>query len=184
MRKLATTESRLLVLFGAAVFLALNLFVAKAWLQQRKAVLAQITSARGEVAEGRSWIEVAETLQSAQRWMKKNPPQANTGEHASAELLQLVRTSTEANGLKIVEETLLPASEAMAGQAAALEFNVSGPFPGVAKLLFALQSPAAWRAVDKLVVRSETEPPNVLVDIKIRQYYQAPTNSPSVPPGS
>jgi len=179
MRKLATNELRLLTLFSAAIFVALNLFVAKAWLQQRKDILSRIASARSEAAENRSWIEGAEALQSARAWINANPPPVNTAEQASTGLLQIARTSAEANGLKIVEENLLPAAEVTTGNAAALEFKVSGPFPGVARFLFVLQSPAAWRAVDKLIVRSDTEPPNVLVDMKIRQYYRPHAAAPS-----
>ena len=174
MRKLATNELRLFALFSAAVFLAMNLFAVKAWTQRRNAVIAQIATARSEVAEGRTWIEGAQAIQSARTWIQANPPPKNTADQASTGLLQIARASAEANGLKVIEENLLPAVEGTAGHAAALEVKLSGPFAGVAKFLFALQDPAAWRSVDKLVVRSDTEPPNVLVDMKIRQYYHAP----------
>ena len=181
MRKLAPNELRLLALFGAAIFLALNLFAAKTWLQQSKDVRWQIASARSDVAEGRSWLDGAAAIQPARAWINANPPPTYNAEQASTELLQVARASAETNGLKIVEENLLPPAEVMVGNAAALEFKVSGPFAGVAKLLFTLQSPAAWRAVDMLALRSDTEPPNVVADMKIRQYYRPPNPAPSTP---
>ena len=43
MRRLAKNEQRLLILFGAAVFLALNLLAIRLWIQNRSALMAQIT---------------------------------------------------------------------------------------------------------------------------------------------
>ena len=169
MRKLTANELRLLALFSAAVFLALNLFGVKAWMQRRAAVLALIETARGEVAEDRVWIEGARAIGPARAWIASNPPPESTPEKASSDLLRLARAAAEENGLKVVEENLLPAAGVTAGNAAALEFKVSGPFAGVTKFLFALQTPAAWRAVDKMIVRSDSEPPGVLADMKIRQ---------------
>jgi len=181
MRKLATNELRLLALFSAAVFLALNLFAAKAWLRHRGDLIGQIAAARGEEAEARSWIGGAEAIRSARAWLETHPPPENTADQSSTRLLQIVRAAAEENGLKVIEENLLPAAELATGHAAALEFKLSGPFPGVAKFLFALQSPAAWRAVDKMIVRSDAEPPNVLADMKIRQYYRPPAPVPTAP---
>lgn len=181
MRKLATNEIRLLALFSAAIFLALNLFAARAWMQHRADVAARIAAARSGMAEGNTWIEGASAIGPAHEWIEANPPPQNTPEQASTGLLQLARSAAEEDGLKVIEENLLPAAEVTTGSAAALEFKVSGPFSGVAKFLFALQNPTAWRSVDKMIVRSDTEPPNVLVDLKIRQYYRAPASVPPAP---
>ena len=181
MRKLATNELRLLAIFGAAVFLALNIFIVSTWTQQHKATLTRIASAHSELAEGQALIEGAQAIQSSREWINANPPPEKTAYQASTDLLQFVRSSAEADGLKVLEENLLPAVEAATGSAAALDFKLAGPFPGVAKFLFALQNPTAWRSVDKLIVRSDTEPPNVLVDMKIRQYYHASTPAPPAP---
>jgi hypothetical protein len=179
MRKLATNELRLLALFSAAVFLALNLFGASAWMKHRAGVAAKITATKNEIAEGKTWIEGAGALAPAHEWIEANPPPENTPQQASTGLLELARSAAEENGLKIIEENLLPAAEVTTGSAAALEVKVSGPFAGVARFLFALQTPTAWRAVDRMMVRSDTEPPNVLVELKVRQYYR---NQAAVPP--
>ena len=62
-----------------------------------------------------------------------------------------------------------------AGNSALLQTKLSGPFAGVARFLFELQSPIAWRAVSKMTIRSDSEPPNVVMDMEIRQYYVPPT---------
>jgi hypothetical protein len=181
MRRLAKNEQRLLVIFGAALFLALNLFTIRFWLQNRGALMEKINQTRSAISTGKSWISAAEALQPASDWIEQNPAPANTGEQASTSLLNAVRSLSETSNLKLIEETLLPAESTPGGQAAVLQVKLSGPFSGVATLLFELQTPSAWRAVDKIMIRSDNEPPNVIVDLLVRQYYRPPGQNPSVP---
>lgn len=174
MRRLAKNEQRLLIIFSAAVFLALNLFAIRLWLQNRSALVANISQARSAIATGESWISAAEALESAREWINQNPAPSATGDQASTNLLNTVRNLAEKSHLKLVEETLLPPEGTSAGQSAILQVKLAGPFSGVASLLFELQSPKAWRAVDKMMIRSDNEPPNVIVDLVVRQYYRAP----------
>jgi len=181
MRRLAKNEQRLLVVFGAALFLALNLFTIRFWLQNRGALMEKINQTHSAISTGKSWISAAEALQPASDWIEQNPAPANTGEQASTSLLNAVRSLSETSNLKLIEETLLPAESTPGGQAAVLQVKLSGPFSGVATLLFELQTPSAWRAVDKIMIRSDNEPPNVIVDLLVRQYYRPPGQNPSVP---
>jgi len=183
MRSLNRNEVRMLVLFGAAVFVALNLFAIRAWSARRSTLARDISAASASIAESRSLISAVETLASARTWIEANPPPENTPQQASTELLGLVRAAAEENGLKIIEDNLLPSTDVPSGKAVGLQSKFSGPFPGAAKFLFALQSPTAWRATTKILMRSDNEPPNVLLDVEIRQYYRTPDQpAPPVPP--
>lgn len=179
MRRLARNEQRLLIVFGAAVFVALNLFAVRAWMQHRTALVSKISQARSAIAAGQSWISAAGALEQADQWMEQNPPPSSTGEKASTDLLNTVRALAEKSDLKLVEETLLPNESGPSGESAILQTKLAGPFAGVARFLFELQTPVAWRAVDKMAIRSDNEPPNVIVDLVVRQYYRAP--SPAAP---
>jgi hypothetical protein len=179
MRKLARNEQRLLIIFGSAIFLALNLFAARAWMSWRGSVIGETEALRSQIAEGNVWIEGAAAIGPAREWIEANPPPQVTADQASTGLLETLRKSAEEAGIKVTEENLLPATDVAAGTAAALQAKLAGPFSGVAKFLFALQSPTAWRSVPKLIIRSDAEPPNVLVDMEVRQYYApASTNGP------
>lgn len=173
MRNLAKNELRLLVFFAGAVFLALNLFGLQAWMNYRRASLLEHATLVAGIAEAQANIEAAGYLQPATTWIAANPPPALSPDAASTELLNTVRTAAAAGGsLKVLEENLLPPAEWMDGSVAVLALKVSGPFSGVTPLLFALQKPGAWRAITRLVVRSDTEPPNVVVEIEVRQYHK------------
>ncbi|MCK9589373.1 MAG: GspMb/PilO family protein [Terrimicrobiaceae bacterium] len=177
MRKLATNEFRLLIFFCAAIFLALNLFALRAWTGARASLIRDVETAHSRIAESRMWIDGASGIASSHEWIKSHPPQTNTAEEASTGLLQRTRSAAEEAGLKITEENLLPAAATTAGNAASLQAELSGPFSGVTKFLFAMQNPSAWRSVPKLIIRSDTEPPNVLVDMEVHQYYLPKTQN-------
>lgn len=177
MRKLATNEARLLVFFCAAIFLALNIFAVRAWMGARASVLREIDGTRNRLTESQSWIDGASGITGAHEWIKAHPPQAGTADQASTGLLQAIRSSAEEGSLKVTEENLLPAAETSVGKAVFLQAKLSGPFSGVAKFLFAMQNPSAWRSVPKLIIRSDAEPPNVLVDIEVHQYYVPDTQN-------
>ena len=181
MRRLTTNELRLAVLFGAAIFIALNLLAARVWMQKRGDILRDIQTSRASIQESQTWIEGAAAIGSARDWISANPPPTDTAEQASTSLLKVVRSAAEAAGLKVIEENLLPAPDVQAGTAAALQAKVSGPVPGVTRFLFALQNPTAWRAIPRMIIQSEAEPPNVLVDMEIRQYYRAETSDAPAP---
>ena len=172
MRKLAKSETRLLLIFGAAVFLALNLFAIRAWLNHRADVVARIADARSAISTSRSWISAAEALEPARDWMQQHPSPVEKADAANTGILNIVRTLAEKSGLVIAEETLLPGEEADGARAAVLQTKITGPFPGVAAFLFELQNPTAWRAVEKMLIRSDNEPPNVVVEMEIRQYFR------------
>lgn len=174
MLKLAKNERRLLILFGTAVFLALNLFAIRAWSQKRGSLLALIEKTRSAISTGSSWITAAEALQAAQEWMAQNPAPSGTAEQTSTNLLNTVRALAEKSNLKLLEETLLPSESSTSGESSVLQTKISGPFSGVASFLFELQNPTAWRSVDKMMIRSDNEPPNVIVDLVVRQFYLAP----------
>ena len=177
MRPLAKNETRLLILFGTAVFIALNLFAVRAWMQHRSALVAKISQTRSAISTGQSWISAAGALDSARVWMDQNPAPGSTGEKASTDLLNTVRALAEKSDLKLVEETLLPNESGSSADSAILQAKLNGPFSGVARFLFELQTPTAWRAVDKMAIRSDNEPPNVIVDMVVRQYYRAPSQA-------
>ncbi len=175
MRPLARNEQRLLVIFAAAVFVALNLFALRAWTSQRAALSNRLRDAKSTLSTGKSWIAAAETLETAKAWIEANPPPAARAEEASTRLLNLVRSQAESNALRIAEESLLPPGDSPDADSVVLQTKLHGPFAAVARFLFELQKPADWRTVDKIAIRSDAEPPNVVVDLQIRQFYRAGT---------
>ena len=72
----------------------------------------------------------------------------------------------------MTEENLLPPQSSPQGSSVAVAVKLSGPFAGLVKMLFAMQTPSAWRTVDKISIKSDAQPPNVLIEMELRQQFQ------------
>lgn len=179
MRKLAKSETRLLLIFSSAVFLAVNLFAIRAWLNHRAGVLTALSETRSTLSTSHSWITAAEELEPARDWMQQHPSPIEKADAANTGLLNTVRSVAEKSGLKIAEETLLPGEDADGERAAVLQTKITGPFSGVATFLFEIQNPTSWRSVEKMMIRSDNEPPNVIVEMEIRQYFRSSDSNPA-----
>jgi hypothetical protein len=165
-------EKRLLLILGASLFAALNLLGLRALLASRRHLAGEIASCRSALAEQQGWIRAGESLRPAKAWMADHPMPHLGPEDASTQLLKAERDAAEAAGLKVSEETLTSPGDSPYGSTAGVSLKLSGPFQGVVKFLLAVQTPSAWRVVDKLALRSDAQPPNVVADLEIRQYFQ------------
>jgi hypothetical protein len=112
----------------------------------------------------------------ASQWIASNPPPIFSADEANTKLLGEVRASADSAGLAIVEESIMSTDSDLAA-AAVLQTKVGGPFAGVAAFLFGLQSPTAWRSIDRISIRSDKEPPNVIAEIVVRQHYNEKESS-------
>lgn len=173
MRTLALSEKRLLLILCGALFLALNMLGLRSFLQTRTKLRQSILTARVELSEDKSWVSLADTLVPADRWISAHPMPAFAPDQASAALLKSEREEAEKAGLKIDEENLLPPQGNPYGSSVSVSAKLSGPFQSMVKFLFAIQSPDAWRRVEKLTLRSDTQPPNILAELELRQDFQS-----------
>lgn len=175
------SEKRLLLILCAAVFLALNLIGLRAFLISRKRIAGEIAAARTALAQDKGWIDLGETLRPAEEWITAHPMPAMAADEASASLLKKEREAAEKAGLKVTEENLLAPADGPHGSTAGVSVKLAGPFAGVVDLLYSMQDPAAWCGVQKLALRSDTQPPNVLADLEILQYFRPVPGTPSAP---
>jgi hypothetical protein len=181
MRTLAPSEKNLLLILGGAVFIALNMMGLHAFLQTKAGVQKAMISAKSELASDRSLAEQGRALKPADSWITSHPMPRMAPDDASAQLLKLERDEAEKAGLKIAEENILPSQETPYGPTVAVSVKLTGPFEGVVRMLFAMQSPIAWRTLEKLALKSDAQPPNVVADIEIHQYFLPPTSTGPTP---
>jgi hypothetical protein len=159
----------LLVFLLAAVFVALNLVGLRAWRQASDAQKAAIAAAQAQAEEQKAWLLAVEEIGGEFRSLPTPPALGEKG--ASSSLIDLVRSAAQANGLTILEESLPPAPEGLPEQAAGARVKLSGPFKGIVRMLFELQQPGQWRSVERLILKAEATPQNVLAELELRQYF-------------
>jgi hypothetical protein len=179
MKPLAQNEKTLLLILCAAIFVALNMLGLRAFLQARSKLQQAIVAAKSELATDINWVNVAETLQPARSWIESHPMPQSQPDDASAALLKLEQSEAEKADLKVTEENLLPQRDIPNGSSVGVAVKLSGPFAGIVRFLYAMQTPTAWRTIDKLTLRSDAQPPNVIADIELRQYFH-----PGAPPSA
>ncbi len=186
MKPLAPSEKRLFLILCGALFIALNMVGLRAFLQARTKVQHSIAAAKTELAADQGWLELSETLHPAISWIEAHPMPTLAPDDASAELLKLEREESEKAGLKVTEENLLPEKNDPKESTVSVKARLSGPFEGIVRLLFALQTTTGWRSVGKLTLQSDTQPPNVIADLELVQYFRpssiTDTGSQSPPP--
>jgi Type II secretion system (T2SS), protein M subtype b len=181
MRTLEPSEKNLLLLLCGALFVAANMMGVRSFMKARDGMRNAIVTATSEMASDKSWIELGNSLASADTWINSHPMPHLAPDEASAQLLKSEREEAERAGLKITEENLLPAAQSAYGSTVAVSVKLTGPFEGVVKMLFALQTPTAWRTVAKLALKSDAQPPNVIAELELHQYFQPltiPEHSP------
>jgi hypothetical protein len=175
MKKLASSEKILFAILCGAVFVALNLLGLRAFLQARTKVQLSIAAAKTELASDRNWLDIADSLHPGLSWITAHPFPEMPPDDASAKLLEFEQGEAEKAGLKVQEENLLPPQDVPQGTSVGVGVKLTGPFEKIVRFLYTLQSPTAWRSIDKLTLRSDTEPPNVIADLEIRQYFHPGT---------
>lgn len=172
MRKLAPNEKTLFLALCGALFLAFNLLSLKVFLNINGGLQSKITAMHTKIAEGQASINMAETLKPASAWIKEHPLPVWSDDQASSELLKCERSEAEKNDFKITEENLLPPHPAAYADSVSVQTKLTGPFTGLVKFLFAIQSPTAWRAIDKFTMKSDPEPSKVIIDLEIKQFFK------------
>lgn len=177
MRTLNPNERRLLALLLAALFLALNLAGLRAWTQASAAQRRALAEAQKQQEECKSWLAAAEAIPETFRQPPSLP--VLTEREATSTLLELVRSAAQRNGLSLMEESLPPAPPGLPERAACVRLKLTGPFAGLVRMLFELQKPGAWRAVEELIVRAEATPQNVLAEMEVRQYFKENPSTPA-----
>lgn len=173
MRKLAPNEKTLFVVLCGAVFLALNLLSLRVFLNIHHQLESKVAGVRAKIAEAKNMLILGEELQPANDWLNAHPLPRWNNDQASAQLLKCERDEAEKNRLKILEENLLPPHSSSLADSVSVQIKLSGPFDGLVKFLFALQSPTAWRAISKFTIKSDTEPTKIIIELELKQFFRA-----------
>ena len=173
MRPLASSEKTLFLILCGALFVALNLLGIRAFMQARTGIQKAITATKSEMVADRIWIALGESLTPAVAWLDSHPLPQMVPDAASAELLKTERDEAEKAGLKVIEENLLPPQSSPQGSGVAVAVKLNGSFASLVKMLFALQTPSSWRTIDKISIRSDAQPPNVIAELEVSQRFRA-----------
>jgi len=172
MKKLTSSEQRLLILFLTACGLCAAVFAFKLLGNAHRSMQARLVELRELSAANARWLAEKETWEARAKWMEKYPAPNLPPEEAASKLLSRLQSSLSAVGATIVEQGFSPAVRAGNFQAVPVKLKISASFPAFAKWLLELQQAQSYLGVRKVSLKSDTEPAQIVCEMEITQFLQ------------
>ena len=133
-------------------------------------VQTRLTELREQSAAHTRWLEEKELWESRAAWMAKNPAPSQDTESAASALLTSMQSSLNAAGIKIFEQGFSPSTRAGRYNAVGVRLKVGASFDTFAKWLIGLQQAPAYLGVEKITIKADGAPPQVVCDFEVKQY--------------
>lgn len=111
------------------------------------------------------------------KWLRENQPPLADAASASSALLDFVKQTAAEAGVTLSATKLLEPAEGPAGTEIGIEIQASTRFDSAVRLLHSLQAPEKFISAAKFSIKSDAEPPNVVLDLRLVRHY-APHRSP------
>lgn len=150
-------------------------------LTEHNKAMAALKAAKMELSARRDahLIILAEEQQALARdaWIRANQPPLSDPATASGALLDFVKQTAQEAGVELSATKLLEPSEGAAGPEIGIEVQAAAPFEKAVRLLHALQAPERFVTMTKLSLKSDAEPPNVVLELRLVRHYARPTAS-------
>ncbi len=172
MRALTSSEKRLSLFLGVALFLIANVFLLNAWLQGTKAMRQQRTDLSNLLIEQEIWLEDEAYWTERRQWLDANQPMAAADGSAGTSLLEFVRTSASQHGVQILQQSLAEPNINPDYHEHSVQLRVSANLEGLARWLAEIQKPESFHAITAFNLKSDKEPPTVLCDLQIARWYR------------
>jgi len=142
-------EKKLLLFFGLAGFLILNLLAFNFYTAQRVKVQAERAQAEADLRTAEFNRESSDSVRDEMDWLAEHEPEPTPYQEVQADLQQLAEREAVGSGLTIKSQRILPA-EAPAGahfNSVKVQLNVSGSEQSLYLWFSRLNTPTDLRAV-------------------------------------
>lgn len=110
-------------------------------------------------------------------WIREHQPPLADAASASSALLDFVKQTAAESGVTLSATKLLEPAQGLAGTEIGIEIQAATRFENAVRLLHSLQAPDKFISAAKFSIKSDAEPPNVVLDLRLVRHY-APARSP------
>lgn len=166
-------EKKLVLFFGLAAFILLNVFGYSLLKGKKQEISRQLADAKGKVSTAVSIRDNYATVIDEMVWLDDHKPEPKAAQLAGPQLQEEVARLAETNRLTIKRRTITP-NDAVGTHysRAKVEFNVSGSEAALYNWLYQLQSPDQFRGVTSLRLTPDAKD-DTLIDatIGVEQWY-------------
>lgn len=117
-------------------------------------------------------LEKKELWLNRQKFLSEKQPVAKEPDLASADLVDAIQKSAEANQLKISEIALQPTQSLPHAFQTSATVKLTGKFENIVQWLYQLQGPENFTILIRSSIKSDPNPPQVLAEFEIARWYQ------------
>jgi hypothetical protein len=163
MRRLTSSERRLLGFLGLAIFLVVNFFAFR-WLgQQKKQVEIDLARLKIQKINADAWMKDRDMWLERKAWLDaKQPKLAQAGEFAEA-----LKTSADKYKIKIETQELSDTVNTKFYQEVTVKMKVNATLEGLTRWMIELQQPDLFQVITHLSLKSDKEKPESRVSCEL-----------------
>lgn len=171
MRTLTRHEKKLTFFLIAAVAAGFHLIVLKLVLDLDRGNRRALSQTLEELVEARGWMEQREIWNPRVAWLEKNFLPA-PAENPAPALQKAAQAAATAAGLKIDEQNLRPPRTGNWTLLYANKMRLSGSLEQFLKWLVAVYQPGQGIAVTALTLKIGPEPPKMVGEVEVGQFFR------------
>jgi hypothetical protein len=171
MRRISKSEFRLLAIFGAAIFLTVNLVALRAAMSAVKGNTAEIASLRTKAAEYEDLLKESEYWQARGLWRESNPLPVFDESVSDSEFVEQIQSSLTAQGLKIDEQQLSPAERKAGFVAIGVTLKVSGSLESLIKWVSDVQKAGKFIEIQSFALKATDQSSTMVANLKLAKYF-------------
>jgi Tfp pilus assembly protein PilO len=174
MRALTKSERRLTLLFLGLVFVVANVLALEAIIKKRRTLEREITRLNLEQREASAWMSDRDYWMKRKAWLDEKQPKLEVEGQESARLLETLQQSARQQNITISTQRLIDPKTTTYYREGSVQLEIKGRLESVTRWLAQLQEPARFQAVTSLTLKSDTEPPKVIVNLTVARWYALP----------
>jgi len=174
MRPLKSSERRLILVFGAIIFLIANFFGLEQLSEKRNSLEAGLRKLKLEKTESEFWLSQRDLWSKRKAWLIEKQPQMKGTGQESAELLESIQQSARLQKITLGERTIAEPSTSLHYSEIAVRLQATGSLEAISKWLAALQQPESFQAITSLTLKKNEDSATIACQLTIARWYALP----------
>ena len=175
MRTLTNREKKLAVMFGAMLFLLVNLIGVITLWKRQAAFAANLLDLRNERIAANSLLSQKVMWRQRAAWLDAHLPVLKSAGEANAELLDTLTASAAKHSVTVIDQGFTEPDTAHKAdyQEIAVKLKISGGKDAITQWLWEIQQPEKFQAIPSLSMKldSETAASKIVCEIIVARYY-------------
>lgn len=172
MRKPTANERRLMLIFGAAIFVFLNLLVLRWYSGAWQKLADEVRQLDGTLGEFRALLEERPHWEARRQWVLAHPPELHAGRESDSRFAEAIQRTLTESGLTIDSQQLRESERAGTLVTTTLELSVKGRMEPLIRWLNLVQQPGSYFAVENFTLKCLDDGTTMTGHVRIRKIFR------------